>query len=236
MLNHTITGAGAPLVVRPMPHSSTIELNGTIAPTSERVLRNVSVQNPTIYFGNAVRDGLTRNGIEVVGPAIDIDDLGAPLDRSNAVMNTEVVSKGLSVIAATMMKLSQNLYAETLLKTIGNHASGLGSTAAGRAVVDSTLTSWGVAAGEVSDVDGSGLSRYNLVTADALATVLRHVYQDAAAARSFYRHAASRRRRRHARRAHERHGGRRQRQRQDWIIFECAVCRRICSNRRWRAA
>jgi D-alanyl-D-alanine carboxypeptidase/D-alanyl-D-alanine-endopeptidase (penicillin-binding protein 4) len=178
VLNHTVTGSGAPLVVRPLPHSSTIELDGTIAPTSERVLRNVSVPNPTIYFVNAVRDGFTHSGIEVAGPAIDIDDLGAPLDRANAVTNTEVVSKGLAVIAATMMKLSQNLYAETLLKTIGNHASGLGSTAAGRAVVDATLTSWGVAAGEVSDVDGSGLSRYNLVTADALATVLRHVYQD----------------------------------------------------------
>jgi D-alanyl-D-alanine carboxypeptidase/D-alanyl-D-alanine-endopeptidase (penicillin-binding protein 4) len=178
VVNHTKTGSGAPLVVRPIPRSSNIELKGTVSPTSERVLRNVSVPNPTIYFANAVREGLIRNGIEVVGPAIDVDDLDVPLDRASAVMTTEMFSKGLSVIAATMMKMSQNLYAETLLKTIGSHASGLGSTAAGRAVVDSTLASWGVAAGEVLEVDGSGLSRYNLVTPDALATVLRHVYQD----------------------------------------------------------
>jgi D-alanyl-D-alanine carboxypeptidase/D-alanyl-D-alanine-endopeptidase (penicillin-binding protein 4) len=178
VLNHTTTGSGAPLVVRPIPRSSTIELNGAIAPTSERVLRNVSVPNPTIYFGNAVRDGLIRNGVDVAGPAVDIDDLDAPPDRANAVMNTELVSKGLAAIATTMMKMSQNLYAETLLKTVGNHASGLGSTAAGRAVVDSTLASWGVAAGEALEVDGSGLSRYNLVTPGAIATVLRHVYQD----------------------------------------------------------
>ena len=63
VLNHTVTGSGAPLVVRPLPHSSTIELDGTIAPTSERVLRNVSVPNPTIYFVNAVRDGFTHSGI-----------------------------------------------------------------------------------------------------------------------------------------------------------------------------
>jgi D-alanyl-D-alanine carboxypeptidase/D-alanyl-D-alanine-endopeptidase (penicillin-binding protein 4) len=178
IVNRTTSGNGGPLTVRPVPHSSTIEIDGAIATTSGRVLRNVSVPNPTTYFGNAVRDGLIRNGIDVVGPAVDIDELDAAVDRSNATVSTEVLSKGLATIAGTMMKMSQNLYAETLLKTIGVHASGVGSTAAGRAVVDSTLASWGVGAGEVLEVDGSGLSRYNLVSPDAMATVLRHVYQD----------------------------------------------------------
>jgi serine-type D-Ala-D-Ala carboxypeptidase/endopeptidase (penicillin-binding protein 4) len=178
VVNHSTTGTGGPLLVRPIPQSSRIEVDGAIAPTSTRILRNVSVPNPTIYFVNAVRDGLMRNGIDVTGPAVDIDDLDAPPDRTGAVLSTEMVSKGLSAIAVTMMKLSQNLYAETLLKTVGGRASGVGSTAAGRAVIESTLASWGVASGEVLEVDGSGLSRYNLATADALATVLRHVYGD----------------------------------------------------------
>jgi D-alanyl-D-alanine carboxypeptidase/D-alanyl-D-alanine-endopeptidase (penicillin-binding protein 4) len=178
VLNRSTTGTGSPLLVRPMPRSSSIELDGTIPPTSQRILRNVSVPNPTTYFTNAARDGLMRNGVEVTGPAVDIDELDTPPDRTTAVMSTQMVSKSLSVIAVTMMKLSQNLYAESLLKTVGSHASGVGSTAAGRAVVDSTLASWGVAPGEVLEVDGSGLSRYNLATADALATVLRHVYTD----------------------------------------------------------
>ena len=176
--NRTTTGTGPTLTVRPVPHSSTIELDGAIAPASERILRNVSVPNSTTYFANAVRDGLIRNGIEITGAAIDIDDLESPPDRANATLSTELTSKGLSAIGATMMKMSQNLYAETLLKTIGAHASGVGSTAAGRAVLDSTLATWGVASGEVLDVDGSGLSRYNLVTPEAFATVLHHVYQD----------------------------------------------------------
>jgi serine-type D-Ala-D-Ala carboxypeptidase/endopeptidase (penicillin-binding protein 4) len=178
VLNRTTTGAGAPLTVRPIPRSPTIEVDGAIAPSSERILRNVSVPNPTLYFVNAVRDGLIRNGIEIDGPATDIDDLLAPLDRANAVIYIEAFSNGLASVGVPMMKTSQNLYAETLLRTIGLRISGVGSTAAGRAVLDSTLASWGVAAGEALEVDGSGLSRYNLVTPDALATVLRHVYQD----------------------------------------------------------
>src|SRR5262249_42640037 len=158
--------------------SSTIELDGGVASSAERFVRNVAVPNPTTYFGNAVRNGLIRNGVEVVGSAVDIDDLDVPLDRTGASVEAELISKPLTEIGTTMMKMSQNLYAETLLKTLGLQASGVGSVAAGRAALDSTLASWGVAPGDVLEVDGSGLSRYNLVTPDALAIVLRHVYQD----------------------------------------------------------
>src|SRR5262245_6142437 len=132
VLNRKTTRAGGPpLTVRPVPHSPTIEVDGAIAPSSESIRRNVSVSNPTIYFVNAVRDGLIRNGIVVDGPAVDIDDLPAPPDRTNAVIHIDAMSKGLTGVAVPMMKMSQNLYAETLLKTIGFRISGVGSTAAG---------------------------------------------------------------------------------------------------------
>jgi D-alanyl-D-alanine carboxypeptidase/D-alanyl-D-alanine-endopeptidase (penicillin-binding protein 4) len=76
-----------------------------------------------------------------------------------------------------MMKNSQNLYAETLLRTLGL-AEGAGSADAGRRVIWSVLEPWGVTSGDLQIADGSGLSRYNLATAEALVTVLARVHQD----------------------------------------------------------
>ena len=94
-------------------------------------------------------------------------------------MSTEVVSKGLSVIAATMMKLSQNLYAETLLKTIGEHASGLGIDGGwpcGRRFDARELGSGCRRSLSTSMDPGFHVTTWS--PPDALATVLRHVYQD----------------------------------------------------------
>jgi D-alanyl-D-alanine carboxypeptidase/D-alanyl-D-alanine-endopeptidase (penicillin-binding protein 4) len=76
------------------------------------------------------------------------------------------------------MKASQNLYAESLLKAAGAARGGLGTTAAGRAVVRSAFAAWGIPDDSVVLADGSGLSRYNYVTAAALTAVLERMYTD----------------------------------------------------------
>ena len=85
-------------------------------------------------------------------------------------------SPPLSEIALRLLKSSQNLYAEVFLRAIGRHDDQAGSTAAGLDVVRETLTGWGIEAGTVAQADGSGLSRYNLVTPAALAKVLERMY------------------------------------------------------------
>ena len=74
-------------------------------------------------------------------------------------------------------KFSLNLHEETLLKTMGAGA-GTPTSKAGRAIVRSTLEMWGVAPGELVQADGSGLSRYNYLTADTLVRTLTHVDRD----------------------------------------------------------
>jgi D-alanyl-D-alanine carboxypeptidase/D-alanyl-D-alanine-endopeptidase (penicillin-binding protein 4) len=76
-----------------------------------------------------------------------------------------------------LMKTSQNLYAETLLKTIGG-ATGEPTFENGRKVAGETLMPWGVAPAGLVQVDGSGLSRYNYLTPGTLVTLLTHITRD----------------------------------------------------------
>ena len=79
---------------------------------------------------------LESRGIAVSGPAVDFDDVAADMARRGTFTAPRVLddpmSPPLREIATVMMKVSQNLYAETLLKTVGAARGGLGTVAAGR--------------------------------------------------------------------------------------------------------
>jgi D-alanyl-D-alanine carboxypeptidase/D-alanyl-D-alanine-endopeptidase (penicillin-binding protein 4) len=157
--------------------SAMIELGGSIPLDAKPIKRAVPVDNPTLYFVSELRRVLIASGIEVRGAAIDIDDLPeTPLtgDRLPLLVHR---SPPLSTLAERLMKFSQNQYAETLLKTLGA-AAGQPTFEGGRVAVRQVAESWGVAPGDLVLADGSGLSRYNLVTPQALVTVLAHVDRD----------------------------------------------------------
>jgi D-alanyl-D-alanine carboxypeptidase/D-alanyl-D-alanine-endopeptidase (penicillin-binding protein 4) len=177
--NVATTGGGSadapPLIIRAAARSEVIEVQGTVPRGARRGIHNVAVGNATLYFARALHAGLLANDIAVSGAARDIDDLAAPLDRSRARLVGSLFTTRMGDMARTMMKLSQNLFAESLLRTIGVNT---GSPAAPTRVVASVLNAWGIPSSQFLIVDGSGLSRYNLITSDALVSVLAHVYQD----------------------------------------------------------
>src|SRR4030095_6825950 len=129
------------------------------------------------------RHALQSRGIDVTGPAVDFDDVaaalatGGPKESPRGIVST--MSPPLREIAIVLMKVSQNLYAETLLKTMGAARGGLGTIAAGQTVLRDLLKAWSVPDDAYVAVDGSGLSRYNYVTAETLTTVLERMYRDA---------------------------------------------------------
>ena len=179
--NLVVTGGAsgrAVIAVKPAPRGALAEVRGEIALDAAPLVRNVSVENPTLYLMTAIRDGLIANGIDVHGSAIDIDDLTIPPPRGEGSVILTYRSAPLSGLAEPMMKLSQNLFAESLLRAMGARTSGIGSAESGRAAVQSTLETWGLPASDVQMTDGSGLSRYNLVTPDALVTILSRVHRD----------------------------------------------------------
>ena len=174
------SGGQTSLTTSRVPGSDQLQIRGTIAAGAPPATLLVAVDNPTLYFAQALRAALIANGIDVRGPAVDIDDIAAaPSPR----VDTHPMihhSPPLSTLAVRLMKDSQNQYAEIFLKTI---SAPLGDskqlTAFGaRSVVQDLLTSWGVHQGGIIVRDGSGLSRYDFVTAEALVTVLEHIYKD----------------------------------------------------------
>src|SRR5262249_32545389 len=137
----------------------------------------VSVDNPTLFFVRALRRALIARGIDVRGEAVDIDAIANP---ARAPLSTVASSRSapLSAMAARLMKASQNQYAETLLKTLASNGGQAGSAAAGRAVMQDVFSAWGLAPSGFIVGDGSGLSRYDYISADALAGILAHMYGD----------------------------------------------------------
>ncbi len=152
-----------------------LEVTGMAPRGAVPLTREVAVVNPTIFFVQALRDALIARGIDVAGRAVDADDLVPPADRRVLARSD---SPPLSDIATVLMKVSQNLYAETLLKAIGAAHGGLGTTDGGRVVTRALLTSWGIPESSYVQMDGSGLSRYDYVTADMLVTILSRLYAD----------------------------------------------------------
>jgi D-alanyl-D-alanine carboxypeptidase/D-alanyl-D-alanine-endopeptidase (penicillin-binding protein 4) len=165
------------LELRRMAGSDRVDASGTIPLGSPETARTVAVDNPARFFAQAFRAVLVKSGIRVRDAGVAIRTLDTVPDLSSATVLVTRRSAPLSEIAKVLMKVSQNLYAETLIKTLGLQ-SGEGSIEAGDQVVHEVLDSWGVEPGSYLLVDGSGLSRYNYLTADTLVRVLRHIYLD----------------------------------------------------------
>jgi len=165
-------------VVR-QPGSRTLGVSGSVPAGKTDVTQSVSVENPTEFMAGAFRQALVSLGIDVAGGAIDADALPAPPDVRAGETLVSYTSPPLSEIGKVLLKVSQNLYADTLLKAIGRPADGgPATTREGRRVLREVLEGWGIAPDQYIQVDGSGLSRYNYLSANVLVAVLTRMYTD----------------------------------------------------------
>lgn len=182
LVHHVATGeAGSTTrisVERPAG-AAWLDVSGTIAVDAATATREVAVANPTLYFAHALLRGLVERGIQVRGLPIELQRWEARISALPGRVLVETQSPPLRDIATTMMKVSQNLYAETLLKAVGAAKSGGGGSAgAGIAAARDLFAAWQIAPGTYVQVDGSGLSRYDYVTADMIVTLLERLYRD----------------------------------------------------------
>ncbi len=131
-----------------------------------------------------MRETLLRAGIVVSGRPVDVDD--APIkpayDTPNVALIATHQSPTLAQIVEVVNKESHNLYAEQILKTLGAHfpqdSTKLipGSAGMGIAAEMATFVRAGIDTSRIQLVDGSGLSRMNLITAEMTGQLLSYAW------------------------------------------------------------
>ena len=136
-----------------------------------RVGRTVT-RSPALASGTAFRTALRSAGVVVDGTVRmgRVDDFAIPI--------AQVESPSLASILRFMDRESDNFTAELLLKQLGAVSLDRGTSAAGASVVMQALAEAGVPMAGVRIVDGSGLSRLDRLTANAVAATLKAAWAD----------------------------------------------------------
>ncbi len=158
--------------------TNAVDLTGSIGLEDEGYVGWFTVHNPTLFAVTVFREVLISRGIRVLGQARDIDQV----DQESVLHYQEswppltvYESPPLTEIIKVVNKRSQNYYAEQLLKTLGAIYRGQGGFSDGVQVVSETLSHMGVPPSHFIMVDGSGLSRHNLLTARQVLTLLSYM-------------------------------------------------------------
>ncbi len=135
-----------------------------------------SIPDPPLFLAQQLKDKLIANNIYVDGKATTtrLDKDFSPIELRKTFFT--YYSPPLDSIIARTNHKSINLYAEVLLNLLGKKFADNGSTKAGLHVVYNFLDSLGIDTNQLHLVDGSGLSRYNSITALSLLTLLEKIY------------------------------------------------------------
>lgn len=156
-------------------HDNSYYFTGCIAPKTKQGLL-VAVRNVRLYAENIIIEQLRTNNIELLGKIkFDRTPTGTLLYAL-----AEHKSQPLSELLKIMMKKSDNLIADAVYKKLGFsffHKAGTWQNSE-KAIVNILAPKTSIAFKKMRIVDGSGLSRYNLVSPTQLVAILRFAYYD----------------------------------------------------------
>jgi D-alanyl-D-alanine carboxypeptidase/D-alanyl-D-alanine-endopeptidase (penicillin-binding protein 4) len=144
----------------------------------------VTVDDPARFFGNLLADRLRRRGVANSG-GVRLAGENEPLELDRVLAR---ITTDIDDVLARCNQDSRNLYAESLLKLIGNRVTGEpGSWTNGPTVVRMLVGQLidPRAAAEAVIADGSGMSRDNLVSAELLCRWLEAMAEDERIAESY---------------------------------------------------
>src|SRR5712671_5096330 len=169
--------------------ANTLEISGSLPLGDNGFTNSVAIPDPALAFVTMLRDALLKRGVKIDGKIRTVDArLGesivpnplaaltpGALSQLQPIEIASAQSPPFSMIAAHTLKPSQNLYTEIILRTLGKLTSVSSSQTneeAGLIVVRNFLRQAGASESDLALNDGSGLSRNDMITANATVQLL----------------------------------------------------------------
>jgi D-alanyl-D-alanine carboxypeptidase/D-alanyl-D-alanine-endopeptidase (penicillin-binding protein 4) len=170
-------GAEAGVHLRRVPGSPQWLLTGSVPVAGAPVSEIIPVDDPALYAASALYDALIRRGVVIRGRAVARH---RPPGQMYSPPEGDVIATRMSPpledILQVMDKVSQNLYAELILREVARAAGRDGAAEAGLVEMTVFLNSIRAAPGDWRLEDGSGLSRNAMVTPRLITRLLAHVH------------------------------------------------------------
>jgi len=169
---------------------NTITIIGSIPLEDRGYTGGIGISHPAMLFVYLLRTALAQKGVVITGKSRTTGEVSQPsmitgvsISGTSASFQTEIASlqsPPFSLIAAQTLKPSQNLYTELILRTLGRvtpppaitAALGQTSEELGLEAVKSFLKTAGIRPEALVLDDGSGLSRNDMITAEASVQLL----------------------------------------------------------------
>lgn len=158
-------------------------VSGCLAPNSGTQSFELAVKNIRLYAQDYIQLMLTQHHINYTGKIIFAEE-----GKTGAILVSHQ-SQPLSVLVNSMLKHSDNQIADSLFKKVAYYYYDGASATWGngsRALSGILSSKANVKFAQAKIADGSGLSRYNLITPKQMLKVLAAVYRDDAINKPFY--------------------------------------------------
>src|SRR6266571_545655 len=177
--------------------ANTLQITGSVPLGTTGFNGSVAIPDPALAFVTMLRDALVKRGVKIDGKLRTVDarsgaslvpfDLVGLIRYQKPPALVEIASlesPPFTIIAAQTLKPSQNQYTELVLRTLSHEQRTLGVTSQpavrgsqddeeiGLAVVKNFLRLAGIGENDLALNDGSGLSRNDMITANATVQLL----------------------------------------------------------------
>ncbi|MBK7104373.1 MAG: D-alanyl-D-alanine carboxypeptidase/D-alanyl-D-alanine-endopeptidase [Ignavibacteriae bacterium] len=149
-----------------------IIVKGSLSTSAKKDTAKINIVNPELFFLYLLKEKLENQKIEFLGK---IDTATVP-EFAKHIYTHERKFKDVIV---NLNKESDNLSAEMTLRALALKNFGKpASSENGIKLIDSLINKIGLNSKDYNLADGSGISRYNLISAELLISMLKYMYQN----------------------------------------------------------